>query len=37
MLKKAIGVDNSKEKIQQAKKLAEENDLNGENFYVKML
>jgi len=31
-VKKAIGVDNSKEKIQQAKKLAEKNDLNGENF-----
>jgi len=31
-VKKAIGVDNSKEKIQQAKKHAEENDLNGENF-----
>jgi len=25
-------VDNSKEKLQQAKKLAEKNDLNGENF-----
>jgi len=31
-VKKAIGVDNSKEKIQQAKKLAEKNDLDGENF-----
>ena len=31
-VRKAIGVDNNKEKIQQAKKLAEENDLRGGKF-----
>jgi len=31
-VKKAIGVDNNKEKIQQAEKLAEENDLKDGKF-----
>ena len=34
-VKNAIGIDNNKEKIEQAKKLAEENNLKGEKFLCK--
>ena len=35
MLKNAIGIDNNKEKIEQAKKFTEENNLKGEKFLCK--